>query len=90
MPDLQYSATHNDAMNNLRDHVLPMRCVHPYSKPVTRFADIVLDSEIKNYNLNTTAGADLSKSVGPSAEFVQMPIAFNYRYFDHLYLSSQC
>jgi len=26
MPDLQYSATHNDSMINLRDHVLPARC----------------------------------------------------------------
>jgi general transcription factor 3C polypeptide 5 (transcription factor C subunit 1) len=50
----------------------------------------VLDSEIKNYKLNTTAGADLSKSVGPSAEFVQMPIAFNYRYVDCLCFVSQC
>jgi general transcription factor 3C polypeptide 5 (transcription factor C subunit 1) len=43
------------------------------------FTHNVLDSEIKNYKLNTNAGADLTKSVGPSAEFVQMPIAFNYR-----------
>jgi hypothetical protein len=31
MPDLQYSATHNDAMNNLKDHVLPMRCMYSNS-----------------------------------------------------------
>jgi hypothetical protein len=34
---------------------------------------------MKKYTLNTAAGADLTKSVGPSAEFLQMPIAFNYR-----------
>jgi general transcription factor 3C polypeptide 5 (transcription factor C subunit 1) len=42
-------------------------------------AHAIIDSEMKNYKLNTAAGADLSKSVGPSAEFMQMPIAFNYR-----------
>ncbi|KAH5240132.1 hypothetical protein HBI72_214630 [Parastagonospora nodorum] len=63
MPDLQYSATHNENMIKLRDHVLPARY-----------------SGIKDYEVNTAAGADLSKSVGPSAEFVQMPIAFNYRF----------
>jgi general transcription factor 3C polypeptide 5 (transcription factor C subunit 1) len=36
-------------------------------------------SEVKKFNINTAAGADLTKSVGPSAEFLQMPIAFNYR-----------
>jgi general transcription factor 3C polypeptide 5 (transcription factor C subunit 1) len=37
-------------------------------------------SEVNKYNINTAAGADFTKSVGPSAEFLQMPIAFNYRY----------
>ncbi|RMZ68190.1 Transcription factor tau subunit sfc1 [Pyrenophora seminiperda CCB06] len=35
---------------------------------------------VKNLNANTKAGADLTKSVGPSPEFLQMPIAFNYRF----------
>ncbi|CAA9962982.1 Transcription factor tfiiic complex a box associated protein [Pyrenophora teres f. maculata] len=35
---------------------------------------------LKSYNVNTAAGADLTKSVGPSPEFLQMPIAFNYRF----------
>jgi hypothetical protein len=26
MPDLQYSATHNDTMVKLRDHILPVKC----------------------------------------------------------------
>jgi len=26
MPDLQYSATRNDTMVNIRDHVLPLKC----------------------------------------------------------------
>lgn len=37
------------------------------------------DADLKKYDINTTAGADLTKSVGPSAEFLQMPIAFNYK-----------
>ncbi|KAF2826829.1 hypothetical protein CC86DRAFT_349934 [Ophiobolus disseminans] len=69
MPDLQYSATHNDTMVNLRNHVLPMKY-----------------SELKNYKLNTKAGADLTKSVGPSAEFIQMPVAFNYRFQQNTYV----
>ncbi|EMD67312.1 hypothetical protein COCSADRAFT_136157 [Bipolaris sorokiniana ND90Pr] len=36
--------------------------------------------KVKNYNINTAAGADFTKTVGPSAEFLQMPIAFNYRF----------
>ncbi|KAL6173774.1 tau 95 subunit of transcription factor TFIIIC [Exserohilum turcicum] len=36
--------------------------------------------QLKKYHINTAAGADLTKSVGPSAEFLQMPIAFNYRF----------
>jgi len=36
-------------------------------------------SQLRNYTLNTKAGADLSKNIGPSAEFLQMPVAFNYR-----------
>ncbi|KAF1943996.1 hypothetical protein EJ02DRAFT_372552 [Clathrospora elynae] len=63
MPDLQYTASHNDAMVGLRDHVLSKKY-----------------SQLKKYNLNTAAGADLTKSVGPSPEFLQMPIAFNYRF----------
>jgi len=78
MPDLQYSATHNDTMVNLRDHILPTKCKHSvrWKTAVTKRH---LDSELKNYKLNTAAGADLGKSVGPSAEFIQMPVAFNYR-----------
>jgi hypothetical protein len=26
MPDLQHTASHNDAMIGLRDHILPKRC----------------------------------------------------------------
>ncbi|KAJ4346770.1 tau 95 subunit of transcription factor TFIIIC [Didymosphaeria variabile] len=37
-------------------------------------------SKLKNFNLNTAAGPDLTKDVGPSAEFLQLPIAYNYRF----------
>lgn len=63
MPDLQYAASHDNTMVELRDHVLPKKY-----------------SQLKNYTPNTKAGADLAKSIGPSAEFLQMPIAFNYRF----------
>ncbi|KAF1847982.1 transcription factor tfiiic complex a box associated subunit sfc1 [Cucurbitaria berberidis CBS 394.84] len=43
-------------------------------------------SQLKKYTLNTAAGADLTKSVGPSAEFLQMPIAFNYRFQQNTYV----
>ncbi|KAH7396311.1 RNA polymerase III transcription factor IIIC subunit-domain-containing protein [Pyrenochaeta sp. MPI-SDFR-AT-0127] len=69
MPDLQYTASHNDMMVGLREHVLPKRY-----------------SQLNKFALNTAAGADHSKSVGPSAEFLQMPIAFNYRYQQNTYV----
>lgn len=79
MPDLQYAASHNDVMVGLRDHVLSARCKLTVSKTIECLADHPVDGDLKKYNINTAAGADLTKSVGPSAEFLQMPIAFNYR-----------
>ncbi|KAJ4373712.1 tau 95 subunit of transcription factor TFIIIC [Didymella sp. IMI 355093] len=43
-------------------------------------------ADLKKYNINTAAGADLTKSVGPSAEFLQMPIAFNYKFQQNAYV----
>ncbi|KAF3009546.1 tau 95 subunit of transcription factor TFIIIC [Curvularia kusanoi] len=43
-------------------------------------------ADLKQYNINTAAGADLTKSVGPSAEFMQMPIAFNYKFQQNAYV----
>ncbi|KAJ4348931.1 tau 95 subunit of transcription factor TFIIIC [Ascochyta clinopodiicola] len=43
-------------------------------------------ADLKKYNMNTAAGADLTKSVGPSAEFLQMPIAFNYKFQQNAYV----
>ena len=48
-------------------------------KLTSNWADHASDAELKKYNINTAAGADLTRSVGPSAEFLQMPIAFNYK-----------
>lgn len=78
MPDLQYAASQNDVMVGLRDHVLPARCKQNIL-PFWIKADHGADDDLKRYNINTAAGADLTKSVGPSAEFLQMPIAFNYK-----------
>ncbi|KAL6706244.1 tau 95 subunit of transcription factor TFIIIC [Coniothyrium glycines] len=43
-------------------------------------------SRLKSYHVNTAAGRDLSASVGPSAEFLQMPVAFNYRFQQNTYV----
>jgi general transcription factor 3C polypeptide 5 (transcription factor C subunit 1) len=77
MPDLQFAASHSDMMIGLRDHILTKRC--KYVRYAQNISNKVQDSELKNYNLSTTPGADFTKSVGPSPEFLQMPIAFNYR-----------
>ncbi|OAL00094.1 transcription factor tfiiic complex a box associated subunit sfc1 [Phaeosphaeriaceae sp. SRC1lsM3a] len=69
MPDLQYSAAHDDTMTGLRNHILPARY-----------------NDIKNYKIDKTPGANLAKSIGPAAEFMQMPIAFNYRFQQNLYV----
>jgi general transcription factor 3C polypeptide 5 (transcription factor C subunit 1) len=78
MPDLQYTAAYDQTMIGLRDNIMPMRRrFHVFSD--LNLADAIVDSQLKNFKLNMAAGADLTKSVGPSAEFLQMPIAFNYR-----------
>jgi len=69
MPDIQYTASRNDTMIGLMQHVLPQR-----------------HSLLKQYTPNTDAGADLARSVGPSAEFLQMPIAFNYRFQQNTFI----
>lgn len=59
-----------------------MSCLHAVSGTPSHYviaADHIVDDDLKSYNINTAAGADLTKSVGPSAEFLQMPIAFNYK-----------
>ncbi|KAF3045974.1 tau 95 subunit of transcription factor TFIIIC [Didymella heteroderae] len=43
-------------------------------------------ADLKKYIINTAAGADLTQSVGPSAEFLQMPIAFNYKFQQNAYV----
>ncbi|KZM27092.1 tau 95 subunit of transcription factor TFIIIC [Ascochyta rabiei] len=43
-------------------------------------------ADLKKYDINTEAGADPTKSVGPSAEFLQMPIAFNYKFQQNAYV----
>lgn len=78
MPDLQYAASQDETMTNLRDHVMSTRCEFPCSHDLS-VSDIVQDSDLKNYKANTVSGPDFTKSVGPSADFIQMPVAFNYR-----------
>lgn len=68
-------------MVGLRDHILSRQCEISLDW-FTDTANILPDDQVKNYRINTAAGADLTKSVGPSAEFLQMPIAFNYRYVE--------
>jgi general transcription factor 3C polypeptide 5 (transcription factor C subunit 1) len=38
------------------------------------------DGKLKDYKLDTAAGADKSRDVAPSALFVQMPIAYDYKF----------
>ncbi|RAR03714.1 transcription factor tfiiic complex a box associated subunit [Stemphylium lycopersici] len=75
----RFRTSHNDTMVGLRDHVLPKHCRIDANKTLD-LADIRADARLKDYKINTSAGANLTKSVGPSAEFLQMPIAFNYRF----------
>lgn len=59
-----------------------MSCPHAVSKTTSSCratTNYIADADLKKYNINIAAGADLTKSVGPSAEFLQMPIAFNYK-----------
>jgi general transcription factor 3C polypeptide 5 (transcription factor C subunit 1) len=37
-------------------------------------------SHLKNYHFNTAAGADLTRNVGISAEFLQMPVQYGYKF----------
>jgi hypothetical protein len=59
-----------------------MSCPHAVSDTPASYhaaTNCSTDADLKKYNIDTAAGADLTKSVGPSAEFLQMPIAFNYK-----------
>lgn len=55
------------------------------SKPCMSMTNLFSVDQVKSYRINTAAGADMTKSVGPSAEFLQMPIAYNYRYVEVFY-----
>jgi hypothetical protein len=79
MPDLQYAAARDDTMVKIRDHLLPMRRKCPWLD-LTSCRSQPTDSELKKYKLSTAPGPDLTQSIGPSAEFLQTPIAFNYRW----------
>jgi general transcription factor 3C polypeptide 5 (transcription factor C subunit 1) len=37
-------------------------------------------SQIKDFPLNTTPGPDLSQNIPPSAEFIQIPVQYNYKF----------
>ncbi|KAF1954110.1 hypothetical protein CC80DRAFT_493958 [Byssothecium circinans] len=63
LPDMQYAASNNDIMTNIRDNILPFN----YNK-------------LMNYDFVKEPGANFSKDVGPSAEFLQMPVAYNYKF----------
>lgn len=81
LPDLQYAATTNNLMLKLRESVLPLNCTH-YPRPPHRctVANQGTVSKLRKFDLNTTAGPDLTQTVGPSAEFIQLRVAYNYRF----------
>ncbi|KAF9737255.1 hypothetical protein PMIN06_000912 [Paraphaeosphaeria minitans] len=43
-------------------------------------------AKLKSFDLNTAAGPDLTKDVGPSAEFLQVQVAHNYRFQQNHYV----
>ncbi|KAL5387442.1 hypothetical protein DPSP01_003665 [Paraphaeosphaeria sporulosa] len=43
-------------------------------------------TKLKNFDLSTAAGPDLTKDVGPSAEFLQVQVAHNYRFQQNHYV----
>ncbi|CAI6307325.1 unnamed protein product [Periconia digitata] len=43
-------------------------------------------SKLMKFKLNTDAGIDRTQDVGPSAEFIQMPIAYNYKFQQNSYV----
>lgn len=51
-----------------------------HSIPRCWYAEPTADTKLKKFNLNTAAGPDLTRDVGPSAEFLQVPVAHNYRF----------
>lgn len=53
--------------------------VSPPSHYTSFLSNKFTDNQLKEYTPNTAPGANLAKSIGPSAEFLQMPLAFNYR-----------
>jgi general transcription factor 3C polypeptide 5 (transcription factor C subunit 1) len=63
LPDLQYAATTNKTMTDVRDKILPFN----YGK-------------LMSYDFKNAAGVNLTRGVGPSAWFIQMPIAYSYRF----------
>ncbi|PVH97354.1 hypothetical protein DM02DRAFT_533357 [Periconia macrospinosa] len=59
------------------------------NKVMTSVRDTILPfnyNKLMGLNLNTAAGADLTQDVGPSAEFIQMPIAYNYKFQQNGYV----
>lgn len=36
-------------------------------------------SQLQNFNFNTTPGADLTQNIPLTAEFLQMPVQYNYK-----------
>ncbi|KAF2646611.1 hypothetical protein P280DRAFT_544943 [Massarina eburnea CBS 473.64] len=42
--------------------------------------------KLMQYDFGKAAGADLATDVGPSAEFIQMPVAYNYKFQQNAYV----
>lgn len=38
-----------------------------------------IGSQLQNFNFNTKPGADLSQNIPLTAEFLQMPVQYNYK-----------
>lgn len=80
LPDLQYAASKDPVMRGIKDHLLSGRCEFKHAISTrTVFTDTSVDEKVKQWEINTAAGADLTRGIGPSAEWLQMAPAFNYR-----------
>lgn len=74
-------------MLKIRDNVLPLSCKsRPPLSARGWYAEPTTVTKLIKFNLNTAAGPDLTKDVGPSAEFLQVPVAYNYRFQQNHYV----
>ncbi|KAF2269495.1 transcription factor tfiiic complex a box associated subunit sfc1 [Lojkania enalia] len=66
-----------------------IQCIASGDKTLREVRDNLLPlryDQISKFKINTAAGAIPDKHIGPSAEFIQVPVAFNYRYRQNTFI----